>query len=435
MPVYSGAERPKEITALGVARPEVLEARDHAAPGSAPQSQAESSPSIRKATNAGVAAGWDLTGVKVSTHDKKAQSSAEYDTPRWGSRGPRQTAHNDPRSDPLYVDNVLPRVVCMLAMADRYDLVWNGGHVLVFNADIDWQGSSASLPLVDVHRDVSAAKAAAAEWNDVATTMGYRGTVSFYHAGGNAILPTYFSPQTAPRTHAAIVGCNAMVRKEARAVTKGFEQLRNGMVVGFLVGGALRMGLRWLPGGSASPAATRFDSQTQASARGRGRTVEPVSPVRVEAGAEHALPATSEVASRAQKLAQAARAAGEDVVVNMGGAGGPHEPANALNVNNQAVARQGIPNLVEADASGIGDLFEVGSVDRVEGHNMAPGVIDWNRAAPGAFRILKPGGRFEYYWRGANADARVCANALRAAGFRDVQVQFDVIVSGRKPGG
>ena len=89
---------------------------------------------------------------------------------------------------------------------------------------------------------------------------------------------------------------------------------------------------------------------------------------------------------------------------------------------------------MEADGSYIGRLFEPGSVDRVEDHYMAPGVIDWGRAAPGAFRILRPGGRFEYYyWRGANPDAQACASALRAAGFQNVTVESDVLVKARKP--
>ena len=42
-------------------------------------------------------------------------------------------------------------------------------------------------------------------------------------------------------------------------------------------------------------------------------------------------------------------------------------------------------------------------MDRIEGHNIAPGVVDWGRGAPGAYRVLRPGGTFEYYYRGANA--------------------------------
>jgi hypothetical protein len=120
-------------------------------------------------------------------------------------------------------------------------------------------------------------------------------------------------------------------------------------------------------------------------------------------------------------------------VVNLGGAGAPHEPPHGINVNNQAVSRRDIPNLVVADGSDVGALFDAGTVDSVVGHNMAPGVIDWGRAAPGAFRVLRSGGRFEYYWRGANPDAQACAAALRAAGFRDVEVTLDVLVRATKP--
>ena len=116
----------------------------------------------------------------------------------------------------------------------------------------------------------------------------------------------------------------------------------------------------------------------------------------------------------------------------MGGAGGRHEPANAINLNNQAVPRQGIPNLVQADAADIGSLFPRGVVDRIEGHNMAPGVVDWTRAAPGAFEVLRPGGTFEYYFRGANPDAAVLGDALRKAGFSSVEVTSDVLVRATK---
>jgi hypothetical protein len=53
--------------------------------------------------------------------------------------------------------------------------------------------------------------------------------------------------------------------------------------------------------------------------------------------------------------------------------------------------------------------------------------------APGAFRVLRSGGRFEYYRRGANPDAQACAGALRAAGFRDVRVVSDVLVTATEP--
>ncbi len=123
---------------------------------------------------------------------------------------------------------------------------------------------------------------------------------------------------------------------------------------------------------------------------------------------------------------------GKKVIVNVGGAGAPHEPQDAINLNNLAIARKGIPNLVEADGAEIGLLFESSSIDGIEGHNMAPGVVNWNRAAPGAYKVLRPGGTFEYYYRDANSDAPVLCQALRDAGFRNVQVIGNILVKAVK---
>jgi hypothetical protein len=139
-------------------------------------------------------------------------------------------------------------------------------------------------------------------------------------------------------------------------------------------------------------------------------------------------PATTARALAAQKVAS-----GERVVVNLGGAGASHEPAGAININNQIVGRKNIPNLVKADASDIGTLFKPASVDKIEGHNMAPGAIDWARGVPGASDVLKSGGKFSYYYRGANAEARALEQALKDAGFKDVRNVADVLVTAVKP--
>jgi hypothetical protein len=136
---------------------------------------------------------------------------------------------------------------------------------------------------------------------------------------------------------------------------------------------------------------------------------------------------------RARQFAAQLAADGEPVVVNLGGAGASHEPKNAINVNNMAVGRKNIPNLVEADGGAVGELFEAGTVDRVEGYHMAPGAVDWKRAAPGAFRVLKSGGTVRYDYRGANADAKVAEAELKAAGFQDVKALGDAFVTARKP--
>jgi hypothetical protein len=145
------------------------------------------------------------------------------------------------------------------------------------------------------------------------------------------------------------------------------------------------------------------------------------------------VPPTPEAMQRARQFAAQLAADGEPVVVNLGGAGASHEPKNAINVNNMAVGRKNIPNLVEADGGAVGELFEAGTVDRVEGYHMAPGAVDWKRAAPGAFRVLKSGGTVRYDYRGANADAKVAEAELKAAGFQDVKALGDAFVTARKP--
>ena len=214
---------------------------------------------------------------------------------------------------------------------------------------------------------------------------------AYYRGPGGLIAPTAFSRDTTPRIiSTALKARQELAETVQQQLTVLAITLVGGMVLKAVIGRLLRIG-------------------------------------------SEAPPIEGTAAASGRALARAARERGDDVIVNIGGAGAPHEPPGAINVNNQAVPRKGIPNLVEADGSDIGKLFNPGSVDRVEGHNMAPGVINWKKAAPGAFRVLRPGGKFEYYWRGANPDARACAQALRAAGFRDVEVVSDVLVKATRP--
>jgi hypothetical protein len=124
------------------------------------------------------------------------------------------------------------------------------------------------------------------------------------------------------------------------------------------------------------------------------------------------------------------------VIVNIGGTGAPHEPQNAINLNPQVpgTERKDIPNHIKAKGEQIGDLFDPGTIDEVVGYSLAPTVINWPEVATGAFKVLKPGGRFDINFRFAHAeDAKFCADALRAAGFQDVEVIANAIVKARKP--
>ena len=99
--------------------------------------------------------------------------------------------------------------------------------------------------------------------------------------------------------------------------------------------------------------------------------------------------ATVSSSQRARDLAKKIAEQGHDVIANLGGAGAKHEPAHAININNMTVGRKDIPNLVVADGSDIGTLFDSESLDGIVGYGMAPGVIDWSKAAPGAYRYTQ----------------------------------------------
>src|SRR3954447_2300442 len=155
----------------------------------------------------------------------------------------------DPREDPKYIDNVLEEVRCWLIVADRYTVVYAGGRKVVPNADIDWQKSSTALPIVTIQSDEAAARAAATEWHDVAAAGKYDRAVAFYHGPGGVVLPTWFSPETAPATYRLIMGVNASVRQEALSIAEEFRKLRNSMIIGAIAGGVLKFAVRMAPGG------------------------------------------------------------------------------------------------------------------------------------------------------------------------------------------
>ena len=129
------------------------------------------------------------------------------------------------------------------------------------------------------------------------------------------------------------------------------------------------------------------------------------------------------------------RAEGHDIIVNIRGTGARHEPAHAINLNpNRVAPRRGIPNHIAEPGETIANHFAAGSVDQVVGHHLPPNVLNWDRIAPGAFTVLRPGGRFEIYFRGAHpGDAARLASALREAGFQAVEVISNVLIRARKP--
>ncbi|WP_329101361.1 hypothetical protein OG792_20865 [Micromonospora sp. NBC_01699] len=140
---------------------------------------------------------------------------------------------------------------------------------------------------------------------------------------------------------------------------------------------------------------------------------------------------TRSLRAQARALMRQAQTEGGRVTVNIGGAGAPHEPEGAINLNPQVpgTERRGIPNLVQAPGERIGELFPPNTVDSIVGYRLPPrDVIDWNRVAPGAARVLRSGGTLSISFQGASPAAETLAEALRKAGFRQVSTMSDVVV-------
>lgn len=133
------------------------------------------------------------------------------------------------------------------------------------------------------------------------------------------------------------------------------------------------------------------------------------------------------------QIAARLRAEGKPVVVNIGGTGAPHEPADAINLNPNVVApRKNIPNLIQAPGETIGSQFEAGSVDRVVGNRLPPGTLDYDQIAQGSFKVLKPGGTLDINIAYSPPDAVKLGDALQRAGFVQVKT-FSVVARGVKP--
>ena len=174
-------------------------------------------------------------------------------------------------NDPHFVDRVIEVARCTPIKADRYTIGWPGGEKLIFNDDIDFSPGVRALPLVGIYGSQAAAKAAAAERQDLATLGHYDRAVAYYKGPGGVILPTWFTPETAPETIALLQAVRHKVREVAATVEGLMRGQRNAMVIGALIGGVLRVVVRLVPflrGGSPQvpepePRRTRTPPQEQ----------------------------------------------------------------------------------------------------------------------------------------------------------------------------
>jgi stage V sporulation protein SpoVS len=300
----------------------------------------------------------------------------------------------DPRGHSRYIDGRV-RAVGFGIYLGGYLVYVDGVGLPVFvpESHLDFAGLPVSAPELAVLPDRESALGELSRTGPVprgTTPIGY-----YWGAGGAVIAPTTFSSQSTPN----LVRTALAARSELAAqVQRELAVMAIGIVGGMLFRAVINRLLR-VGGGRYTPPAPRLSGPAQ----------------------------------QARTLANRLRQQGKPVIANIGGAGSAHEPPHAININNQAVARRGIPNHVHADGTDIGQLFDAGSVDQVVGYRMPPSVVDWNRAVPGIRQVLAPGGTFRYSYQGANADARLLEQALRRNGFRNVTNTSDVLVEAVRP--
>jgi len=131
-------------------------------------------------------------------------------------------------------------------------------------------------------------------------------------------------------------------------------------------------------------------------------------------------------------MVQRLRAAGKKAQVNIGGEANPkYESPDDINLTLYKRLKAEVPNTIQDDAANIASHFEPNSIDSVVGNKLDPG-IGWNRAAPGMFKVLKPGGTVNIWIHASETDAIGLEKALLDAGFKDVSRQ-SIIVTATKP--
>jgi RHS repeat-associated protein len=127
-------------------------------------------------------------------------------------------------------------------------------------------------------------------------------------------------------------------------------------------------------------------------------------------------------------LGLAEAAAADSLLVPVNGIiniGGVVETAEATNVNTLAnVANaEAIPNLVVADGSNIGSIFQPGSATQIISSKLPFAALNWETFASGSASVLAAGGRLSMNVTGATPENLAAAvDQLKAAGFQQVAV-------------
>lgn len=249
---------------------------------------------------------------------------------------------SSPKDDPRYIDRVVTAVGYGIYLGG-YHVFCQGVNVPVFVPEnmVDFGlgvVSEASNQLFDTADQARAA----------ATTSQRQPAIAYFvGAGGAVVAPTVMCPATAPQLVATMFESRQMLGKAvADELTVLAMSLLGGMIIRAVV--SRIVGVQ------------------------RGGKVPPKTPNPVKIRAKNDQ-------------------------VNVGGAleKGSEQYTNLNPVNpNSGGASKSIPNHVKAPFEEIGEIFEPGTVKEIISNRLRyVDVKDWNAAARGAFKVLRPGGR------------------------------------------
>jgi len=255
-----------------------------------------------------------------------------------------------------------------------------------FNLSSDPFSGNAEVALTGIYP--SEAQALGAVQSSAARRPGFV-VYAHYRGSEKIIFPTIMSATTTPFLIRALQRAVEEERQYAQVASKTLLQAF------FTLGG-----LRYAPVVQAAPAAAAVTDL-------------------------QALRQTAQTLLRSQPAGRA--------VVNLAGAG---EVPGAINLNplvGQQV--QGIPNLVQASAETVGEIFPAGSVNRIVANDVVLGQVNWTATARGCFAALRSGGTVSVApYAGQLAEhLEAIVAALRSAGFRNVAVEAGRYVTAIKP--
>lgn len=111
--------------------------------------------------------------------------------------------------------------------------------------------------------------------------------------------------------------------------------------------------------------------------------------------------------------------------LNVGGGGGPREPAGYTNLNpikaGSGGPASGIPNLLQGSMEEMAELIQPQSVGEMISNRLRFVDVNWARATAAAAKVMKPGGKVSMnVWCSAEEAVQLEA-AFKSAGFRDVK--------------